>query len=61
MQSTNHALTLFNPALIYENKAFFDQLSDPLNKRKVFNHEKWFLTFLTYIQEYTKIERIATH
>ena len=26
-----------------------DQLSDPPNKRKVFDHEKWFLMYLTYI------------
>ena len=40
---------------LFENKSFlltFDQLSDPRPNRKLFDHEKWFLRYLTYILEY---------
>ena len=45
----------------YENKAFLTNSVIPRPNGKLFDHEKWFLTYLTYIQEYTKIIRISTH
>ena len=33
----------------------------PRPNGKFFDHEKWFLTYLTYIKEHTKIIRIFTH
>ena len=38
----------------YENKAFLTNSVIPRPKGKLFDHEKWFLTYLTYIEEYTK-------
>ena len=38
----------------YENKAFLTNSVIPRPNGKFFDHEKWFLTYLIYIQEYTK-------
>ena len=39
----------------YENQALLTDLAIPQPNGKFFGHERWFLTYLTYIQEYTKI------
>ena len=45
----------------YENKAFLTNSVIPGPNRKFFDHGKWFLMYLTYIKEYTKMIRISTH
>ena len=43
------------------NKAFLTNSEIPRTKGKFLYHEKWFLTYLAYIQQYTKTIRISTH
>ena len=45
----------------YENKAFLTNSVIPRPNGKLFDHEKWFLTYITFISHYTKIIRISAH
>ena len=44
-----------------DNKAFLTNSVTLQPNGKLFDHEKWFLTYLAYIEEYTKIMKISTH